>query len=428
MSCCRIARGGDPVGCQNPANMPLDPRTQAPPAEPDLRVWAPLRGGVFRAVWIAAVLSIGAIWMQDVGVGWLMKGLTAGDPLMVALVQAAASLPILLLVVPAGTLGDLVNRRRFLLWALAWLVCCSAALTLASLQAIAPSWLLGLTLATGIGKAMILPGFAAAGAELAQRSQLQNAVGLHSVANNAGRIIGPGIAGALVVTTGVPSVFGATLVSFGLALLLVWQVPQHRFAPRPAPAQRYVDALLGGLRHCWHDHVFRRVAFRSATFFLCAIGIHALLPLLVSDAHWFGIGWAFYGAGAISGALLFPRIAGAVAPGHQLTLGIAVHAAMLGVLSYVENNYLLCAALLVVGVAWYLVVSAGQLVVQRVLPDALRARGLAVFTVVMMAGFVAGALLWGMVARQIGVEPTLRVIATTSLVGLAATFRLSLAR
>jgi len=408
--------------------MPLDPRTQALPGEPDFRVWAPLRGGVFRAVWIAAVLSIGAIWMQDVGAGWLMKNLTGGDPLMVALVQAAASLPILLLVVPAGTLGDLVNRRSFLLWALAWLGCCSAALTLASLAAIAPSWLLGLTLATGIGKAMILPGFAAAGAELAQRSQLQHAVGLHSVANNAGRIVGPGIAGALVVTTGVPTVFGATLASFALALLLVWRVPQRRFAPRPAVAQRYLDALLDGLRHCWHDTVFRRVALRSATFFLCAIGIHALLPLLVSDARWFGIGWAFYGVGAITGALVFPRIAGTAAPGRQLTLGVAAHAVALGVLSYIENSYLLCAALLVVGMAWYLVVSAGQLAVQRVLPDALRARGMAVFTVVMMAGFVSGALLWGSVARQIGVEPTLRVIAITSLVGLAATFRLSLSR
>ena len=93
MSCARIVPGAARVGCQTPVRMPLDPRTQALPGEPDFRVWAPLRGGVFRAVWIAAVLSIGAIWMQDVGAGWLMKNLTGGDPLMVALVQAAASGP-----------------------------------------------------------------------------------------------------------------------------------------------------------------------------------------------------------------------------------------------------------------------------------------------------------------------------------------------
>jgi MFS family permease len=408
--------------------MPLDPRTLAQDAAPDLKVWAPLRGGVFRAVWIAAVLAIGAIWMQDVGAGWLMKTLTAGDPLMVALVQAATSLPILLLVVPAGTLGDLVDRRRFLLWALGWLAACSAVLALASLQPIAPAWLLTLTLATGIGKAMILPGFAAAGAELAQRSQLHHAVGLHSVANNAGRIVGPGIAGMLVVAAGVPTVFGATLASFALAFVLVASVPRLRFAAPSAASQGYLDALRAGLSHCWHDVTFRRVALRSATFFLCAIGIHALLPLLVVDAHWFGIGWAFYGVGAIAGALLFPRIAGAATPARQLSVGIAVHAIMLGALSFVRDPYLLTAALMVVGMAWYLVVSAGQLAVQRELPDALRARGMGVFTMVMMAGFVTGALLWGTVARELGVGTTLRVIAGTGLVGLAATFRLSLAR
>jgi MFS family permease len=408
--------------------MPLDPGTLAQESAPDLKVWAPLRGGVFRAVWVAAVLAIGAIWMQDVGAGWLMKSLTAADPLMVALVQAATSLPILLLVVPAGTLGDLVDRRRFLLWALGWLAVCSAVLTFVSTQSIAPEWLLALTLATGIGKAMILPGFAAAGAELAQRSQLHHAVGLHSVANNAGRIVGPGIAGALVVSAGVPSVFGATLAAFALAFLLVASVPQPRFAAPAASSQGYVGALRAGLAHCWHDLVFRRVALRIATFFLCAIGIHALLPLLVADAQWFGIGWAFYGVGAIAGALLFPRIAGATTPARQLTLGIAAHAIMLGALSFVRSPWLLTGALMLVGMAWYLVVSAGQLAVQRELPNSLRARGMAVFTMVMMAGFVAGALLWGTVARDLGVETTLRVIAAIGLAGLAATFRLPISR
>lgn len=409
--------------------MPLDPRPETPPqAAPDHRVWSPLRGGVFRAVWIAAVLSIAAIWMQDVGAGWLMKGLSGGDPLMVALVQAATSLPVMLLVVPAGTLGDLVDRRRFLLWALGWLSLTGAALTLLSLGELQPAWLLALTLAAGAGKAMILPGFAAAGAELASRSQLHHAVGLHSVANNAGRIVGPGIAGALVVSAGAPAVFGATLAAFLLALALVFSVPTERFATRARPAQGFLEALRSGLSHCWHDPVFRRVALRLATFFLCAIGVHALLPLLVTDAHWFGLGWAFYGVGAIAGAFWFPRLAIAMPPARQLTIGIGTHALMLAALATVHVDVLRTGVLLVAGVAWYLVVSAGQLAVQRELPDALLARGMAVFTIVMMGGFVAGALLWGSVARRIGVPDTLLLVAATSLAGLLATFRLPLTR
>lgn len=408
--------------------MPLDPRSPTPQTAPDHRVWSPLRGDVFRAVWIAAVLAIAAIWMQDVGAGWLMKGLSGGDPLMVALVQAATSLPVMLLVVPAGTLGDLVDRRRFLLWALGWLALTGAALSVLSMGHIEPAWLLALTLAAGAGKAMILPGFAAAGAELAARSQLHHAVGLHSVANNAGRIVGPAVAGALVVVAGAPAVFGAALAAFVLAFALVSSVPAGRFAARERPAQGFLEALRGGLRHCWRDAVFRRVALRLATFFLCAIGVHALLPLLVTDAHWFGIGWAFYGVGAIAGALWFPRLAVAIPPARQLTLGIGAHALTLATLATVHADVLRTAVLLVAGMAWYLVVSAGQLAVQRELPDALRARGMAVFTIVMMGGFVAGALLWGSLARELGVRATLLVVAATSLAGLLATFRLPVTR
>lgn len=180
--------------------------------------------------------------------------------------------------------------------------------------------------------------------------------------------------------------------------------------------------------HCWRDVVFGRVALRVATFFLCAVGVHALLPLLVTDAHWFGIGWAFYGIGAIAGALWFPRLAVAMPMSRQLTLGIGAHASMLAALAAVRVDVLRTAVLLVAGVAWYLVVSAGQLAVQRELPDGLRARGMAVFTIVMMGGFVAGALLWGSVARELGVPRTLLLVAATSLAGLLATFRLPVTR
>jgi predicted MFS family arabinose efflux permease len=91
-------------------------------------------------------------------------------------------------------------------------------------------------------------------------------------------------------------------------------------------------------------------------------------------------------------------------------------------------NLLRTATLFVLGIAWYVVVSGGQLAVQRELPDALRARGMAVFTMTMMAGFVAGALLWGALARVIGVQDTLLAAAATGALGLAATFRLSLKR
>src|SRR6202040_3082123 len=77
--------------------------------------WAPLRRRVFLALWIAALASNLGTWMQNVGAAWLMTSLSK-SPLMVALIQTASSLPIVLLALPGGALADIVDRRRLLIF------------------------------------------------------------------------------------------------------------------------------------------------------------------------------------------------------------------------------------------------------------------------------------------------------------------------
>src|SRR5271169_5355028 len=100
--------------------------------------WAPLGEPLFRSLWIAAVISYTGTWMQNVGAGWLMTELTT-SPLMVSLVQAAAAVPVFLVVLPAGALADMVDRRRLLLFTQGWMVIASVALgVLTLLQAVNP--------------------------------------------------------------------------------------------------------------------------------------------------------------------------------------------------------------------------------------------------------------------------------------------------
>jgi MFS family permease len=87
-------------------------KLQAP--ERSTSPWVPLRQPMFRGLWIATLVSSIGTWMHDVGAGWLMTSLSP-NPLMVALVQAATTLPIFLFVMPAGVLADIVDRRRFLM-------------------------------------------------------------------------------------------------------------------------------------------------------------------------------------------------------------------------------------------------------------------------------------------------------------------------
>src|SRR6266704_6910328 len=101
----------------------------------------PLREPLFRSLWVAAVISYTGTWMQNVGAGWLMTQLTM-SPLMVGLVQAAMTVPVFLVILPAGALADLVDRRRFLLMTQGWMVLAAGALGVLTLLHLVTPWIL----------------------------------------------------------------------------------------------------------------------------------------------------------------------------------------------------------------------------------------------------------------------------------------------
>src|ERR1035441_2010459 len=103
--------------------------------------WAPLSQPLFRSLWIASVISYTGTWMQNVGAGWLMTQMTM-NPLMVGLVQAAAAVPVFLVVLPAGALAGIVERRRPLLFTQGWMVVASAALGVLTLLHVVDPWML----------------------------------------------------------------------------------------------------------------------------------------------------------------------------------------------------------------------------------------------------------------------------------------------
>src|SRR5512143_3012251 len=127
---------------------------RASDSSPAVSPWAPLGRPLFRYLWIATVVSNIGSWMQDVGAGWLMTTL-APEPVMVALVQTATTLPFVLLVLPAGALADIIDRRRYLIAVQIWMLAVSATLGVLTLLQITNAWtLLVFTFALGIGTAM----------------------------------------------------------------------------------------------------------------------------------------------------------------------------------------------------------------------------------------------------------------------------------
>src|SRR6266508_5423854 len=129
--------------------------------EPGASPWSPLRQAVFRTVWIASITSNIGTWMQSVGAAWLMTSLTP-SPLLVALMQTAASLPIFMLGLPAGALADVVDRRKLLLATEAWMLLVALALGVLTLLGLMSAWiLLALMFLMGLGSALDAPAWQA---------------------------------------------------------------------------------------------------------------------------------------------------------------------------------------------------------------------------------------------------------------------------
>jgi MFS family permease len=165
-----------------------------PSIKPSL--WRPLRIPVFRNLLAANVVSDIGAFMQVVGAAWLMLSLKAG-PMYVALIQTASALPYVLLALPAGAVGDIIDRRRLILFTETWMLSVALVLTMVTIAGrITPLLLLLLTFALSAGDAFETPTWRAVLPELVTKEDLPSAAALNGIEFNFARAVGPALAGA----------------------------------------------------------------------------------------------------------------------------------------------------------------------------------------------------------------------------------------
>jgi predicted MFS family arabinose efflux permease len=382
------------------------------PTARDLGAWAPLRDRVFRAIWIAALVSNLGTWMQTVGAQWLLVDEPRAS-VLVALVQTASTLPIALLAIPSGVIADWVDRRRLVIGVLVaqtFVGVLLTGLTFAGLMR--PGLLLSLTLAIGIGQAVMAPAYQSMFIELVPRDQLPAAAALSSVGINLARSVGPALAGLVVAQVGVTAVFALNTVSFVVlagALLL-----NRRPSARSSTRERFFPALRAGARHVWSSQSLRRLLARSAMITTPAMAVWALLPLVATEqlgvgATGYGLLLGALGSGAVFGAVVLPRTRLALGLNSLVLVATFTLAAALAMLVLTDSMVVALVLLVAAGAGWTTVLSTIGAAFHLHLTNAVRARGIAYNQLVLFGGQALGATLAGLSAERLGLQATFLV-------------------
>jgi MFS family permease len=386
--------------------------------------WSPLAEPIFRALWIATVASNIGTWMQDVGESWLMVSLTT-SPILVALVETAGSLPIVLLALPAGALADVVDRRRLLLVTQVWMLVSATVLGVLTLAGMVTPWLLLLlTFTLGLGTAMNGPAFQAILPEIVQRHEIPAAVTLSGVAVNVSRAVGPALGGLLVAAAGSGVVFLLNAVSFlgVMGVIYRWQrAPQQS----TMPPEHVFGAMRAGLRYVRNAPELRAALVRTGAFILCASALWALLPLQARHAlglgsFGYGILLGCIGSGAVMGAAFLPRVRQKVSNNLLVVGATVLFAGVTAVLAHVHVPVVAGAAMILGGIAWTAVMSSFNTAAQAAAPAWARARALSTYSLVFMGGMAIGSAAWGAVAAHFGVIAALTCAAIGLIIGIAA--------
>jgi MFS family permease len=369
----------------------------------------PLRHRNFAVLWSASLVSNVGTWMQTVAIGALVVSKT-GQASWAVLVAAGAFLPIGVLSPLGGALADRLPRRPVIAAGnLAEALVAAALAALVSAGHDAPLGLLGLVTLQGCAAALIMPFSQAILPDLVPRQQFLAASALNSAQWNAGRIVGPALAGATIAAFGFGASFVANAVSFLAVVIAVLFV---RLSPPPGRQGSVLAALRDGLTAARAQPSCRAaiisigvVAFVGAPF----IALVPAMALRLSHGGPTAVAAATsqlttaQGLGAVAGALLMAPLAARIGRGQLLRWSLALLPVALTWYAVAPSRWWGVAALFVVGLVYLGVLSGLSTLVQLAAPAAYRGRVISFFQVALGVSYPVGALLQGPLADAVGI-------------------------
>ena len=370
--------------------------------------FAPLRESTFRTIWSASLFSNFGQLILGVGAAWEMTRLSSSAS-MVALVQTALMLPLVIMSVPAGAVADMLDRRKIAMVGLGFSVICSVILTILAYLGYSTPWvLLAFCSLIGAGVALYSPAWQASIREQVEPEHLPAAVALGSVSYNVARSFGPALGGIIVAAAGAQAAFGVNAVCY-VPLFIAFLFWKRRHVASRLPPERLDRAIQSGMRYAVHSPTIRVVLFRVFLFGLAgasyfSLGALVARNLLHGTASTFGLLLGCGGVGAVAGALAIGTVRerlGAEAASRLCALASAIALASAGFSSHVLITSL---CFFLAGGANMLIIGLMNVTVQLSAPRWVTARILSLFSSALTAGIAIGAIVWGEVANGWGID------------------------
>ena len=386
-------------------------------------VLAPFGIAAFRIIWICNLFANLGTWAQSVAAAWVVTEAHA-SPLMVAMIQVASALPLVLLSILSGVLADNHDRRKIMLVGLSIELSGAALVTLlAFLGYLDPLLLIASILWLSLGSSITIPAWQAAVNEQVPARLVGDAVLLNSVNYNVARAVGPAIGGLLLSATGAPWVFLFNCLCYASLIWAIWQW-RREVPKRTLPPEHIVEGVVAALRFTQYSSVTRLVMLRSAVFGLSASAVWALLPLLAhrnpdGNASVYGYMLGALGLGAILGSTLVGRLRKVIGTSRLISLGGGTLGLVLLILGTVDSLWVLFPALILGGSCWLAAVASYNSAVQILVPDWVKARALALYQTAIYGGLALGSFLWGHFAGTLGVQGALLAAGCLLLVSVA---------
>jgi MFS family permease len=387
------------------------PATPATPTRSRFQdVTRSLRYRNFQLFFSGQLISLIGTWMDNIAEAWLVYRLT-GSSLLLGTVAFAGQFPVFLFGPLGGLIADRWNRRKIIIatqtisMILAFIL---AFLTLS--RRITVNEVIFLAILMGIVNAVDIPTRQSFLVEMVGREDLMNAIALNSSMFNGARIIGPAIAGILVAGIGEGWCFFANAVSYiaVIAGLLLMRVPHRPKEHHASP----LEHLIEGFRYARHTAPIRAVLTLLGVCSMVALPYSVLMPvfaagILHGNARTLGLLMGATGVGALTGALVLASRTQVKGLGRVIALACGSFGVCLILFSQSRWVFLSVLLLVPAGFSMMTQMASSNTLIQAMVPDRLRGRIMAMYSMTLMGMAPLGALLAGAMAEHIGAPWTL---------------------